>query len=132
MSDEEGSVLAGVPVVAVGCDAGVRDEDWNERSTPLHLEDAGGLDQLRAALPFGLEAPVETLIEFYGDRDGERRMYLFTVSPLRSGRLVLTAAEGSSLTVRAYSPGRETTEQSGETVIVPISSVLVVLEVSES
>jgi hypothetical protein len=132
ISDEEGAVLAGVHVVSTVCEAGVRDEDWSERSTPLRLEDAGGLDQVRAALPFGLEAPVETLIELYGDREGEHRMYLFAVSPLRSGRVVLTAAEGSSLTVRAYSPGRETTEQTGETVTVPISTVFVVLEVSES
>ncbi len=132
LSDDEVAALSGATVVPVGEDIGTRGDDWSPREAPVAFGDAIDLDDVEPWLPFGLEAPEGTLIEFYGDRDGAHRMALFAVSPDPGGSMVLWGADGSDLEVRSWSLGGGTTDDVGEEVQVPVDAPLVVVVVMEA
>jgi len=131
LSDAEAEALEGRTVVPVGDRIGTRDADWTERSTALEFSDSADLDSVAAALPFSVEAPGGTFIEYYCSRTTEGRMYLFAVSPDPGGAITIDAAEGESLAVTGYSFPDGEVEDAGTTVTVDVDSRLLVLVVAQ-
>jgi hypothetical protein len=131
LSDAEAEALEGRTVVPVGDRIGTRDADWTERSTALEFSDSADLDSVAAALPFSVEAPGGTFIEYYRSRTTEGRMYLFAVSPDPGGAITIDAAEGESLAVTGYSFPDGEVEDAGTTVTVDVDSRLLVLVVAQ-
>lgn len=136
LSDAEVALLDTRRVIPVGYDpsevVGSRDEAWGLRSQAVTFSETVSREQITAALPFDIAAPSDTFIEYYGDRDGEARMYLFAVSAHSEGQILLNARPGSSLSVTAYGLDRSTTDLSGPEIAVPLNAPLVVLDVREN
>ncbi len=136
LSDAEAALLNTRRVIPLSSDpsepVGSRDESWNVRSQAVGFSETATRDQITAALPFNIIAPSDTFIEYYGDRDGAARMYLFAVSPHPEGRILLTARPNSTLAVTVYGLDRPTTELNGPEVDVPLDSRLVVLDVRKA
>jgi len=132
ISEEEGELLSQKQVVELGVNVGTRDQNWKIRESPMVFERMVGLDKIQPALPFGLEAPKGTFIEYYGDRDGAHRMYLFAFSPSPSGKLVLSAKRSSEITATTYRLAGARTKQSGVIIEVNINSFLIVVVASEN
>jgi hypothetical protein len=130
ISDAEAAELEGRTVVPVGEEVGTRDADWTERSAPLEFSETADLDAVTAELPFSLEAPEGTFIEYYRSRTAEGRMYLFAVSPDPGGAITIDAAEGESVAVSAYSFPDGDADDAGTSVTVDVDSRLIVLAVS--
>ena len=130
ISDAEAEVLEGRTIVRVGEDVGTRTEDWTERSTAIEFSDTAELDEAVAALPFTVEAPESTFIEYYRSRTTDGLMYLFAVSPEPEGTITLTAAPGESLSATAHAFPDGEVEDGGEAVAFDVESRLLVLTVS--
>ncbi len=130
ISDAEAAEFEGRTMVPVGDEIGTRDADWTERATQLEFSETEDLDSVAATLPFSLEAPEGTFIEYYRSRTTDGRMYLFAVSPAPDGAITIDAAEGESLALTAYSFPDGEVNDAGATVTVDVDSRLVVLVVS--
>jgi hypothetical protein len=133
ISDAEAERLDAVSVARFGDDVGTLDEVGDERDEPLGFVDEIEFDDIEARLPFTLEAPENTLIEFYGDREGERAMSLFAVSPEPEGVMTLTAAADTALAVVVHRLGAAPeTLDADEEIEVEIDSPFMVIDVREA
>jgi hypothetical protein len=130
IADEEADVISPKVVVRYGDDIGIRDEGWDERDQPLSFDNEDYLEDLCPALPFGLDAPEDTFIEFYGDRDGAEVMYLFAVSEDPAGEIVIYTGAGTPLSVTSYRLDNDTVEDSGkDEIYVDVDARLIVMEI---
>jgi len=129
IADEEADIIATKVVVEYGDEIGTRDEGWDTREELVTFADSKDLEDVCPTLPFGLDAPEDTFIEFYGDRDGEDVMYLFAVSPEPEGEIVLYASENDALSVTSHRPGQDAVTESGDEVYLDVNAHLIVMEV---
>ena len=132
ISDEEAYMINSKSVVLFGDDIATRDEGWDTLDDEIEFDDVIDLEDVGPALPFGIDSPEETFIEFYGHINGNHAMYLFAVSPDPQGEITLSAADGTSLQVTTYRLDDVPTDDYGEKVTVEIDSNLLVLFVSEN
>jgi hypothetical protein len=130
IADEEADAISPKIVVRYGDNIGIRDEGWDKRDQALAFDNEDYLEDLCPALPFGLDAPKDTFIEFYGDRDGAEVMYLFAVSENPAGEIVIYAGKGTTLSVTSYRLDNDTVEDSGNDEIhVDVDARLIVMEI---
>ncbi len=135
LSDDEVAILDTRRVISVSDSpadgVGTRDESWTPREQAVAFAETANRDAVTASLPFGITAPSDTFIEYYGNRDGSDQMFLFAVSPVAEGEIILTARPGTSLNVTVDGLDRPTNNFSGDEISVSIDSQLVVLDVRE-
>lgn len=129
LSDGEAALLAGLDVVVWGDATGTRHADWTRRDSPVSLGPKVELDDVLAPLPFEIQAPAGASIEYYTDRDGDERMYLFVVSASSAGHVTLRAAPDEGLAVQTWNLEGEHDEDGGRKVKVRLDSELTVISV---
>lgn len=129
LSDAEAAILAAKEVAIVEATPGTLDEAGEPRDEAPALDRTLDLEEVAPLLPFGVTAPAATSIEYYGDREGAACMFLFAVSPEPAGELVITGADG--LTVSSYGLAQPADTLSGAEVVVALEAPLVVLEVCD-
>jgi len=131
ISDAEADLLNQKNVVLFGQNMGTRDEKWNIRDEAVTFPNTIDFEDINPSLPFALDAPAGTMIEFYGDREGEHQMYLFAVSENPSGQLKLRSNPGTRLSVETYRINRSNELATGEEVSIEIDAAFMVFYVYE-
>ena len=126
LSDAEAALLDGCAVVLAGRKNGSRDAEYVKRSSPVVFSNVIDIDSVSPGLPFAVDAPAHTWIEYYQDGGDPSHMFLFCFS--RKAKGAVTVSAGVTMTVTVHVPGMSPRNITATRVTVPVRGYLEVLD----
>ncbi|NOX18347.1 MAG: T9SS type A sorting domain-containing protein [Chlorobi bacterium] len=129
ISDEEFNLLKNKNVALVG-ENGTKDEWGTALSQPRQFPNAVDFASLAPNLPFDIQAPATSFIEFYVDKSDENHFFVFSYNDVNGGEITFETAEPT--TVKFYEIDGGVSELSGTNISIPINDFLSVIELNLS
>ncbi len=129
ISDEEYNLLKNKTVALVG-NNGSKDEWGNVRSNPLQFSDIIDFTSLAPNLPFDIQAPATSLIEYYVDKTDENHFFIFSYNDVKTGEI--TFATDETMNAKIYEIDGGVSELSGTNISVPANDYLIVIDLQLS
>jgi hypothetical protein len=129
ISDEEFNLMKNKTVALIG-ENGTKDEWGNVRSNPLQFQNTVDFASLTPNLPFDIQVPVTSFIEYYIDEADENHFFIFSYNDVKNGEISLEAA--NPMTVKFYEIDGGVSELSGTNINVPVNDYLNVIDLKLS
>ncbi len=129
ISDEEYDLIKDKTVALVGTN-GTQDEWGNTRSEPLQFPQTTDIADIAPDLPFSIQAPADTYIEYYRDRADSNHFFIFAYNDKISGDIIFT--DSQTMTGKVYEIDNDAYDISGTSITVPIVDYLEVIELNTS
>jgi len=129
ISDGEYNLIKNKTISLVG-NNGTKNEWGNTRTTPLSFSHTADIDNITPNLPFTIDAPGSTYIEYYTDKSDADHYFIFAYNDNLSGKI--TIGNDTLMTGKIYEIDKPAQSFDSTTVEVKINDRLDVLDLSVS
>jgi len=129
ISDEEYDLIKNKTFVLIG-ENGTKDKWGNNRSQQLTFANKIEISSLSINLPFTIQAPTSSYIEYYTDKSNSKNYYIFLYSNDKNGEIIIS--NSSSISGKVYEIDNATKNINGTVITIPIVDYLEVIELQLS